>query len=169
MAVLKGSVQIDRRKTPFLSREYNREFGNFSRDQAMKIAKRVRRRIREQRIRVKPLSPAWVAMKAKLGLDPRVLIANGAYVASIQARKVGKDRWAVAPAANTKVVGRQIAMSTLGRWLEYGTKFMAARAHFRPEIQAAEALMRGEGRKAMNKIRKKWSKLPMIRTTMRSR
>lgn len=165
MPLVKVKTRVDRRRTPFLNKEFNREFGNLSRDVAFKTAKRIRRRIREQRISLAPLSRSWKRFKAKHGFDPRILIATGAYVASIQPRQLSKNRWTVAPAAGIKMANRSKAMSTLGLWLEFGTVGMPARPHFRPEIQVAEALLRKEGRTRLNKIRKNFARAPIIRRT----
>lgn len=165
MPLVKVKTRVDRRRTPFLSKEFNREFGNLSREVAFKTAKRIRRRIREQRIPLAGLSRSWRRFKAKHGLDPRILIATGAYVASIQPRQLSKDRWTVAPAAGVTMVNRNRAMSTLGLWLEFGTSGMPARPHFRPEIKVAEALMLKEGRAKIKKIRKNFARAPMIRRT----
>ncbi|KKM03818.1 hypothetical protein LCGC14_1770640, partial [marine sediment metagenome] len=120
---------------------------------------------REQRISLAPLSRRWKSFKARHGLDPRVLIATGAYVASIQPRQISQNRWTVAPAANVKMANKNKAMSTLGLWLEFGTVGMPARPHFRPEIQVAEALLRKEGRAKLNKIRKKFAQARVARRT----
>ncbi len=165
MALVKVKTRVDRRRTPFLSKEFNREFGNLSREVAFKTAKRIRRRIREQRIPLAGLSRSWRKFKARHGLDPRILIATGAYVASIQPRQLSKDRWMVAPAAGVTMANRNRAMSTLGLWLEFGTSGMPARPHFRPEIQVAEALLLKEGRAKIKKIRTKFARAPMIRRT----
>lgn len=165
MSLVKVKTRVDRRRTPFLNKEFNREFGNLSREIAFKTAKRIRRRIREQRISLVSLSRSWKSFKARHGLDPRILIATGAYVASIQPRQISKNRWTVAPAAGVKMANRSKAMSTLGLWLEFGTASMPARPHFRPEIQVAEALLRKEGRMRLNKIRKNFARAPIIRRT----
>ncbi|KKL74574.1 hypothetical protein LCGC14_2063490, partial [marine sediment metagenome] len=46
MPLVKVKTRVDRRLTPFLSKEFNKEFGNLSREVAFKTAKRIRRRIR---------------------------------------------------------------------------------------------------------------------------
>ncbi len=165
MALVKVKTRVDRRRTPFLSKDFNREFGNLSREIAFKTAKRIRRRIREQRISLAPLSTRWKSFKAKHGLDPRILIATGTYVASIQPRQLSKDRWVVAPAANVTMANKNKAISTLGLWLEFGTQFMPPRPHFRPEIKVAEALMLKQGRESIKKIRRDWARQPVIRRT----
>lgn len=165
MPLIKVKTRVDRRRTPFLSKEFNREFGNLSREVAFKTAKRIRRRIREQRIPMAALSRSWKSFKARHGLDPRILIATGAYVASIQPRQLSKNRWTVAPGANIKMANKNKAMSTLALWLEFGTSNMPARPHFRPEIKVAEALLLKEGRARLKKIRRNFAKQPMIRRT----
>lgn len=165
MPLVKVKTRVDRRRTPFLNKEFNKEFGNLSREVAFKTAKRIRRRIREQRIPMAGLSQSWRRFKQTHGLDPRILIATGAYVASIQPRQLSKDRWTVAPAAGVTMANKNKAMSTLGLWLEFGTSGMPARPHFRPEIQVAQALLLKEGRARINKIRKKFARSPIIRRT----
>lgn len=82
--------------------------------------------IEGQSIPMAPLSAKWLAEKSRKGLDTRILIAFRAYIESIVMTPTGKGRVEVS------------ADSKMQRLLEYGTKTMPARPHWRPAMKGAE-------------------------------
>lgn len=71
-----------------------------------------------------PLSPDYVKRKALLGLDTRILIATGEYLANIKVRRVnntGKTARHVGVDSSTKHSESNLLMSDLALILEYGT------------------------------------------------
>lgn len=118
-------MKMRRRKLELLQGDFQKQFGGFTKDMATVGAWRVREMIYTQDGNWRKLSPAYVDYKKKAGLDPRILIATGQYVESIRARYIDKQ-WVIQPdAQNMKI----------GLWLEYGTKKMPRRPHFRPVIE----------------------------------
>jgi hypothetical protein len=91
-----------------------------------------------------PLSPNYARHKALHGLDPRMLIATGAYVHSIVPRRNGPNSYTVAPSEEplTDSKGRPTGytLTDLGAWLEFGTlnpdgtQKMPPRPHWRPVL-----------------------------------
>jgi len=100
---------------------------------ADKLAKDVRDVLYKQLYNWPPLSPKYLAMKERTGLDTRILIASGKYVRSIKSiRTVDEDKgvmYSVGPVGKT---ANKIPLTLLARWLEYGTTKMPAREHWRP-------------------------------------
>jgi len=79
-----------------------------------------------------PLSKPYATRKRMLGLDPRILIAKGTYVRSIRPEKQLDGSWQVAVPNTPLKVGSKYTLQDLARWLEFGTKRMPARPHWRP-------------------------------------
>lgn len=80
-----------------------------------------------------PLSREYAVRKHLLGLDPRILIATGRYVNSIQPVQKPDGSWEVAVPATPLGNGKH-TLKDLARWLEYGTRRMPARPHWRPAM-----------------------------------
>ena len=118
-------VKIRHKKFEVLNGKFEKLFSGFTKDMATVGAWRVREQIYTQSGNWKKLSSAYVDYKKKHKLDPRILIATGDYVKSIQARYQNKQ-WMIAPDA---------AHMKIGLWLEYGTKKMPRRPHFRPVVE----------------------------------
>lgn len=135
-----------------LRREFRAEFEDFTETMAKRGAANIKRRIYAQSYGHAPLNPLYRKRKKRHGLDTRILIATGAYVASIEARRQNKHQWIIAPRPGASH-GRR-AMSTIGLWLEYGTRRMPARPHFRPEAAKLRKEMMAEAKKRASKIGK---------------
>lgn len=116
---------------------------------AYRVASRIAGQVRDKIIRQTepgwpPLSPAYARHKANHGLDPRMLIATGAYVKSIVVRRHGMNAFSVAPSEDPLVdsEGRPTGytLTDLGAWLEFGTvnpdgsQKMPPRPHWRPVL-----------------------------------
>lgn len=89
----------------------------------------------------KPLSERYLAWKKREGLDLRTLIATKTYVQSIRAvprkRKGEIVSWGVGPGhPNEKHGPSGLRLHDLARLLEYGTRRMPARPHWRPAWSA---------------------------------
>lgn len=82
-----------------------------------------------------PLSDGYVAHKRRLGLDPRTLIATQRYVNSIQAVMAPDGTWSVEVPPLPLRPGSRRTLQDLGRWLEFGTRNMPARPHWRPVLR----------------------------------
>lgn len=131
---------------------FRSEFAGIPEKEAKLSAERIKRNIYKQSYGHVPLSRPYLKWKIKRGLDARILIATGAYVASIEARKQNATTWIVAPRAGTQHKGR--ALSTIGLWLEYGTRNMPARPHFRPDLQIVYQRLQQSGETSAKKIAK---------------
>lgn len=100
------------------------------------LAGRLRQVILAQELDWEPLSERWLKYKIKKGWDTRILRATGAYVNSIQPRKVSKHVYKVAPSNRKTKSGA--TLHQIGSYLEYGTvnadgsMRMPARPHWRP-------------------------------------
>lgn len=79
-----------------------------------------------------PLNKKYARKKRMMGLDPRILIATGRYVSSIQPIAQQDGSWVVALPDEKLRPGSKYTLKDLGRWLEYGTRHMPARPHWRP-------------------------------------
>lgn len=86
----------------------------------------VRKNIEGSKFPLAPLSVSWTAQKAKLGLDPRILIATGDYLRSMRAVNAGKGR------AKVELDARKFLR------LEYGTRTMPARPHLSVALRGAK-------------------------------
>jgi hypothetical protein len=82
-----------------------------------------------------PLSTKYAMKKRQLGLDPRILIATGRYVAAIAPVQNPDGSWTVAVPDEPLRAGSKHTLKDLARWLEYGTRTMPARPHWRPAMQ----------------------------------
>jgi hypothetical protein len=79
-----------------------------------------------------PLNKEYALRKRLLGLDPRILIATGRYVNSIQPLQQPDGSWVVGVPEEPLGAGSKYTLRDLARWLEYGTQRMPARPHWRP-------------------------------------
>lgn len=77
--------------------------------------------IQNQKGKWVPLTPDYQRFKSKYGLDPRTLIATGAYQQSITIEQVDQYSWKVYPKGK----------EDLAEWLEFGTSSMPSRIHWR--------------------------------------
>ena len=89
---------------------------------ARTAVKRVRRAILQKMLDLAPASPAWLAYKARHGLDSRTLVASKQYVQSMKAVRIDEKSWGVE------------ADYDLYKFHEYGTKNMPARPHWTPVL-----------------------------------
>lgn len=113
----------------------------FAKEEAQKLAADIRKVIYRQLYNWVPLATGTAKAKEALGLDPRILIATGAYVKNIKARpRVGRGGcsavWVVGNSDRLHP-GDTFTYKELSRWLEFGTKrsgqvVIPARPHFRP-------------------------------------
>lgn len=118
-------------------------------------AEDLKRRIENQRFRSfkeNPLSDEYAKKKARLGLDPRTMIATGHYKDAIKVTKVGKTVYYVGFDANDVVmkfdensgelVATDIPLTKLARWHEFGTQNMPRRPHWGPTFRRVKDVMR---------------------------
>lgn len=101
-------------------------------DMAEEFADDLKAIITRQLIAWVPLNPKYVQRKRLLGLDPRILIATGRYVSSIQPIPQPDGSWVVGVPNESLRAGSKYTLQDLARWLEYGTQKMPARPHWRP-------------------------------------
>jgi hypothetical protein len=101
-------------------------------DMAEEFADDLKALITRQLIAWVPLSPGYTKRKRMLGLDPRILIATGRYVSSIQPIAQKDGSWIVSVPDTPLRAGSKYTLKDLARWLEYGTRNMPARPHWRP-------------------------------------
>jgi hypothetical protein len=102
---------------------------------AEKIVETAKAGILEQRWRDKwkPLSPSYLEWKKRKGLDTRILIATGQYLDSFKVYRSGKY-W-VAGVEKDRLhyfEGKVVKIGDLAKWLEFGTRKMPPRPHWRP-------------------------------------
>lgn len=81
-----------------------------------------------------PLSPKYKERKKYLGLDPRILIATGTYINSIQAMQNEDGTWTVGVPPTPLSPTTKYTLQDLASWLEWGTKNMPPRPHWRPAM-----------------------------------
>ena len=106
--------------------------GGLGKDLAEEFADDLRMLISRQLIGWMPLSKEYKIYKRKMGLDPRILIATGRYVSSIQPVQQRDGSWIVSVPDEPLRQGSKHTLKDLARWLEYGTQNMPARPHWRP-------------------------------------
>lgn len=111
------------------------ELGGLGRDLAEEFADDLKMLISRQLIAWVPLNPKYKRHKRKMGLDPRILIATGRYIESIQPIQQPDGGWIVSVPAEPLRGGSKYTLKDLARWLEYGTRHMPARPHWRPAKQ----------------------------------
>lgn len=121
----------------FSRKKTNKIISDELKDSAEDIAETVRTIILKQQYKWVPLSERYLAWKKKKKLDQRILIATHEYVNSIQAipkEKKGKTvAWSVGPGhPDTIHKPSKMRLHDLARLLEYGTRRMPARPHWRP-------------------------------------
>jgi hypothetical protein len=119
------------------------------RELAYRVASRIAGQVRDMIIRQTnpdwpPLSRAYARHKEVHGLDSRMLIATGAYVRSIVARRHGMNAFTVAPSEDPLLDSHGVptgyTLTDLGTWLEFGTRNpdgsqkMPPRPHWRPVL-----------------------------------
>lgn len=108
---------------------------DLSRELAEEFADDLKRIIETQAFAWAPLSTGYAKRKNMLGLDPRILIATGRYVNSIQAIQQRDGSWIVSVPDEPLQPGSKYTLKDLARWLELGTRHMPPRAHWRPALQ----------------------------------
>jgi len=101
-------------------------------EMATEFADDLKQIITRQLIAWVPLSSGYAKRKRMLGLDPRILIATGRYVNSIQPMQQPDGSWIVSIPDEPLRPGSKYTLKDLARWLEYGTQTMPARPHWRP-------------------------------------
>ena len=112
------------------------QLDQLSRIMAEDFATDLRRIISSQVFAWAPLSPAYAKRKKRLGLDPRILIATGAYIKAIQAMPNDDGSWRV-DVPNTPLSPKsKYTLRDLAHWLEWGytsgNTVMPPRPHWRP-------------------------------------
>jgi hypothetical protein len=101
---------------------------------ASKVVERVKRGILSQEFALKNKSPSW----AKKSYDPRPLVHTMQYVKELKAVRVGDG---------AGIKGNIL----LARWMEFGTKSVPARPHWRPAIESLNRDLEGLiGKEFMN-------------------
>lgn len=106
---------------------------------ANRFAANVKRIIANQAYGWVALSPRYKAYKQAKALDPRTLIATGRYIDSIKARKNPDGSWSVGVGEGPIRPGSKKTLKDLAHWLEFGTRTMPARPHWRPALAAFKA------------------------------
>lgn len=114
-----------------LGARLEKEVDSETKRQVMRASQAVKAGIEAQAFGHAPLNKDYREQKKNKGLDSRILIATGQYVRSITYWKEGKGSW-VAGIRRGATHSGGVDMAQLGKWLEYGTKNMPARPHFRP-------------------------------------
>jgi len=104
-------------------------------EMAEEFADDVREILSRQLIAWVPLNREYARYKREMGLDPRILIATGRYINAIQPIEQKDGSWVVSVPAEPLQPGSRYTLKDLARWLEYGTKTMPARPHWRPAMQ----------------------------------
>lgn len=107
---------------------------NVNQEMAQEFADDLKEIIERQLIAWVPLSSGYTRRKRMLGLDPRILIATGRYVNSIQPIEQPDGSWVVSVPDEPLGGKSKYTLKDLARWLEYGTKTMPARPHWRPAL-----------------------------------
>lgn len=118
MALAKGSMEIE----------------DLPRTLAEEFADDLKRLIEQQSFAWVPLSAGYARRKNMLGQDPRILIATGRYVNSIRPVQAADGSWVVGVPPEPLHGGSRYTLQDLARWLEFGTKRMPARPHWRPAM-----------------------------------
>lgn len=108
--------------------------------QAEAIRRNIIQNIEGQAYNHTPLKPKYKEWKIKKGLDPRILIATGSYINAIEVFKGGKNTWCVGIKKGKKNK-EGIELRQIGKWLEYGTKHIPARPHWRIEMAKVKRRM----------------------------
>lgn len=91
--------------------------------------------IEGQSLAFAPLSQAYLARKAALGLDTRILIAKSSYIGSIEIREMGSfgGRMAMYVGPNESTHYSGLPMTAIASIHEYGaSNGIPARPHYRP-------------------------------------
>lgn len=104
-------------------------------EMAEEFADDVREILSRQLIAWVPLSKEYARHKREMGLDPRILIATGRYINSIQPIEQKDGSWVVSVPNELLQGSTKHTLKDLARWLEYGTRTMPARPHWRPAMQ----------------------------------
>ena len=100
---------------------------------ARRVENRIKTGIRAQTFKMSRLTLPYLEWKIAMGYDKRILIRTGAYLDSIRSYKSGKRGWAVRIHHSRKVRERKgLTMQQLAQYLEFGTRNMPARPHWRP-------------------------------------
>lgn len=108
-----------------------------ARKDCVKIAEEMAAELREEiygqaaHLKLHPLSPAYLARKKALGKDTRILIATRKYVKAIGAIETPFGATVGLTRKTRKDGDRILEYAKLQRWLEFGTKRMRARPHWR--------------------------------------
>ena len=123
---------------------------------AKEMAKEIRDKIYRQEfphVASAPLSPTYVAWKDRMGLDPRVLIATGKYVRAIGYVETPYGG-IVGLVRKTRKGKKPLPYALLQRWLEYGTRKMPARPHWRPMMTEWKSRRREFGLRIKSRVGK---------------
>jgi len=107
---------------------------DLSRQLAEEFADDLKRLIEQQAFAWVPLSSKYSRRKQMLRLDPRILIATGRYVRSIRPVQQPDGSWVVGIPPTPLFPGSRHTLQDLARWLEFGTRNMPARPHWRPAM-----------------------------------
>lgn len=117
--------------------------------------------IESQSLPLTPLSPAYLAWKQAKGLDTRILIRTGHYLRHIEKEKtvsgpmiayfIGVNR--KARAVDEEGRETDLPLWLLAQFLEYGTRYMPARPHWRPVKQRMQSRKRQYQQRIMRRIR----------------
>jgi hypothetical protein len=105
------------------SNKYQRTADLLSETFAKSVLRNVKLGIQMQTFGHHPLSTRWKEEKARLGLDPRILIATRDYIRFLRVKKLRSGQVAITGDLE------------LAKKLEYGTKTMKARPHWTPTIR----------------------------------
>ena len=128
-----------RERTHLLLRRARRIEKGYERRMAEYIADYLRKGILRQKWKNRwaPLNEKYRRYKLRKGLDTRILLAYHYYINSITAYRSGND-WVVGTKPFQKHPKTGLPMEKLARFLEFGTRKMPARPHWRPAFLEAQ-------------------------------
>lgn len=129
-----------------LMERFKREESSLLREFGKKVEQELRRRIKQQKLEVPGLTPAYLAEKARRKWSLKTLIRTGGYMNSIRAQYTNGSL-KLLPVGEDPISG--VKYSEIARHLEFGTRRMPARPHWRPMIPWAK--------KAFSKYIRSWA------------
>lgn len=101
--------------------------------------------------RLRAISPKWVSEKRRKGWKVHQLAATDAYANAIYT-VTGKDQLAL-KLREGQYPGRDLSYSDIGRFLEYGTKFMKALPHWRKAAKYFRAELKRRAKEELGSVR----------------
>lgn len=115
--------------------QFRREESSLMREFGKRVELELRRRIIQQKLDVPGLTPTYLAEKARRKWSLKTLFRTGGYVHSIRAR-YSNGFLRILPEGEDPVSG--VKYREIAKHLEFGTRRMPARPHWRPMIPWAK-------------------------------